>query len=515
MRRARLAATLVLAAVALFAAPPASSAAPEGPDDPYEKVLDAHREKLKTDSVVRAVDAVKLLDPENPRSMPEYLGILARWHWRVRGAAIEALASIRADALRAEMRLHLVSHDDPWIREGAAFAMTIRPVAGDGEALVAAMDDKDAAVRRTAARGLGEIVSRAGVERLVRAVEEEKDLRVLVWVRASLRSIVGEDLGFDARPWRAWWRRNADKPEFKAHDEEVRRSDFKGVPLERITVDLTPGSDEERVARTKRPDLFVLAPFGWSHAWFRPYLDEAARYLRITYVTLPSVREITGASGFGAAVPTYPVERLAHALDALRAEQGKEQVLLLASGATGWVAETYALAYPKRAAGLVIVDSWLDMQAYSESLGRLMKDGSPYERWAAQTLTSAGRRDEAEARELRSVFLTSALRDRRDSEAFRLWRDAAREHGFVTVPPIRFDRHRKVSIPTVFYFPDPEVQPGSGGTTADLRRIRDSFKDPPPVTAVIREGRGFTLQEDPAEFLRVLRGFLDFAGITR
>jgi pimeloyl-ACP methyl ester carboxylesterase len=510
----RIAAACALLLLALSAVP--SSAAPEEKDaDPYDKILAEHRKKLKTDVVVRAIGAVKLLDPDNPRSMPEYMGILARWHWRVRGAAIEALAAVKDPALRAEMRLHLVAHEDPWIREGMAYAMTVTPVAGDGEALVAAMDDKDWRVRRTSARGLGEIISREGVARLLKALDEEQDLRVRVWARASLKSIVGEDLGFDTRAWRTWWERNKDRPEFKPHPEEVRRADFKGVPLESITIDVPLGSEEEKLARSKRPELFVLAPFGWSHGWFRPYLDEAGRFLRITYVTLPTVPEVTGVAGYGAAIPVYPVDRLARAIDLLREEQKKEQVLLLATGPVGWIAESYALRYPKRTAGLVIMDSWLDAQAYVEAIGRLAQDGDVYERWASQTLTSQGNRDKAEEEELRSVFLTSALTDKRDSEAFRLWRTAARYHGFATVPPFQFDRHLKVFTPTCFMFPDPDVQPGSGGTEEDLRRIRQSFKDPTPVTAVMRDSRGFFLQEDPQEFLRVLRGFLDFTGVLR
>lgn len=509
---------LVLAALIGLAASgtdPARAGPEERAADPYEQILGEHRRRLRTDSVLRAVEAVKLLDPENPRSMPEYLGILQKYHWRVRGQAMEAMASITGEALRAEMRLHLVAHEHAFVREGAAFAMTIRPVPGDGEALVAAMDDREAIVRRTAARGLGEIVSRAGTERLVRAFGEEKQVLVHVWVHASLRSIAGEDLGFDPRAWKTWWGRVKDRPEFKAHGEEVRRTDFQGVPLERITIDAPPVDENDRLARSKRPDLFVLAPFGWSHDWFRPYLDEAARYLRITYVTLPTVREVTGASGYGPSVPTYPVEKLAKALDALRVQTGKERVLLLATGPVGWIAEVYARRFPKATAGMVIVDSWLDSQAYAEALGRLAKDGGPYERWAAETLMGAGNRDETEARELRSAFLTASLRDQRDSEAYRLWRTAARDHGFATVPGLQFDRHVKVRTPTLFLFPDPDVQPGSGGTPADLRRIRDSFKEPPPVTAILRDGRGFTLQEDPQEFLRVLSGFLDFSGVLR
>ncbi|MCG3133576.1 MAG: hypothetical protein HMLKMBBP_00769 [Planctomycetes bacterium] len=510
---ARAAAAAVCAAMLLAGAVPPRPARAES--DPYERILEEYRRKLKTDDPDRAVSGVKLLDPENPRSMPEYLDLLARWHWRVRGAAIEALASVKAPALRAEMRLHLVTHAEAWVREGMAFAMTLGPVPGDGEALAAAMDDADWRVRRTSARGLGEIVSRDGVERLVRALAVEKDLRVIAWVRSSLRGIVREDFGRDPAPWREWFEKNRDRPEWRKQGEEIVRGQFAGIPLERVTTDRPSRSEEERKAREARPELLVLSPFGWSHGWFRPYLDEASEFVRITYVTLPTVQEVTGSSGYGQSIPVYPVTKLAKALDEVRKAGKRDKVLLLAPGAVGWAAERYALDFPDRIAGLVIVDGWLDAQSYAAALTRLSREGSVSERRAAGTLLASGRRDREEAHDLRSAFLTSSLTDTRDSEAFRLWRDAARDHGFAVVPPLVFDRQTRIETPTLFTFPDPALQPFSGGAPEEFRRIRESFRNPPPVLAVMRDTRGLAHVEDPAEFLRVLRGFFDFAGILK
>jgi pimeloyl-ACP methyl ester carboxylesterase len=504
---------VAFAVTALVVAAAGTALSGDAPDDPYERILADFRKKVETADVDKAVAAVQLLDPSNERSMPELVRVLKARHWRVRGAGMEALAKVPAGPLRSEMRLHLVTDTDLWVREGMAYAMAIGPVPGDGEALIGAMDDKEWRVRRTAARALGEIVSKEGAARLVKAVEEETDLRVMVWVRASLRGIAGTDYGKDARRWREWYERHKNRPEWKKQGAEVKRTDFGGVPLETVTLDGPPLSDEERKRRENRPELFVLAPFGWTHDWFRPYLDEAGEFIRITYVTLPTVRELTGASGYGPSVPTYPVDRLATALDALREKQKKERIIVMADGPTAWIAEKYALRYAKRTAGLVLVDGWLDSAAYSQALGRLAQSGSAGERWAVQQLTGAGRNDEEEGRLLRRVFLTSALQEPRDSEAFRLWREASREAGFAVVPDLAFDRHTRIEIPTCFYFPDPEVQPFSGGTPDDLARIRQSFKKPTPVMAVMRETRGFAHVEEPAEFLRVLRGFLASAGI--
>jgi len=482
--------------------------------DPYDKVLADFRKKVETADADRAVDAVRLLDPANARSMPELIRVLKARHWRVRGEGFESLAKVPAGPLRSEMRLHLVTDDDVWVREGMAFAMATGPVPGDAEALAGAMDDKDWRVRRTVARALGEIVSRDGAARLVKAIEEETDLRVLVWVRASLRGIAGADMGRDARRWREWFERHKDRPEWKKQGDEVKRSQFGGVPLDTVTVDSPPVTDADRKRREARPDLFVLAPMGWTHDWYRPYLDEASQFLRITYVTLPTIQQLTGATGYGPSTPTYPVEKLAAALDALREQQGKDKVIVMAEGASAWIAEKYGLKYGKHVAGLVLVDGWLDSLAYAQALGRLAADGNATERWAVGQLTGEGRNDVDEARILRRVFLSSSLQEPRDSEAYRVWRDASHESGFCVVPDLLFDRHVRIEIPTCFYFPDPDVQPLSGGTVDDLARIRQSFKKPPPITAVMRESRGFAHVEEPEKFLRVLEGFLRTAGIV-
>jgi pimeloyl-ACP methyl ester carboxylesterase len=509
---------LTILATATVSGGPLAAAEGDPPEDAYAKVLAAYHKAMKRPSVESALRAVATLDPNESRSLPELLSVLQKGHWMVRGAAMELLARIEPGPLRDELRLNLVAHDDPWVREGTAYAMSIKPRPGDGDALIGAFDDDSWRVRRTTARALGEIVSRSGVKRLIEALEKETDLRVLVWVRASLRAIVGKDLGRDLRRWKEWWERNKDRPEWKRQGEEVVRKDFDGIPLETITIGgPPPGKAGDPPRKDTRPDLFVLAPFGFTHDWYRPYLDEAAQFVRITYITLPSVSEVTGQTGYGASIPVYPVRRLAKSLDSLRAALGKEQIVLLASGPVGWIAESYALRYPKRVAGLALLNTWIDSQSYAESLMRLSAGGRPTEKWAARVLMNEipPDRDRREGQRLRRIFLTHKLSDRRDSEAYRLWRDASREHGFVKVPPLKFTKKVRITAPTLFTFPDQQLSLYSGGRSGDLRRIRASFKDPPPVIAEMRDSRGLSHLEDPAEFLRVLEGFLRYARILR
>ena len=49
--------------------------------DAYERVLADFRKGLRKGTVESAAAAVELLDPNNPRSLPELLPVLAKGHW--------------------------------------------------------------------------------------------------------------------------------------------------------------------------------------------------------------------------------------------------------------------------------------------------------------------------------------------------------------------------------------------------------------------------------------------------
>ena len=70
-------------------------------EDSYQIVTAPEKfDAVKKALVDRAVDAVKLLDPANERSMPELIRVLKAKHWRVRGEAFEALAKVPTGPLR-------------------------------------------------------------------------------------------------------------------------------------------------------------------------------------------------------------------------------------------------------------------------------------------------------------------------------------------------------------------------------------------------------------------------------
>ncbi len=451
--------------------------------------------------------AFRHLVPDDPASLPGiYDGFRFR-HWLVRGGAAEAAARVPEGPLRAQVRLDLLAHEEDAVREGLAYALALSPLPGDGMALAGALEDRDPLVRRDAARGLRRLPSRGALRALVRALAPETDARPRVWILDTLRALTRCDEGPEPVAWQTWWDVHRDDPELQPpEDLPPEKGEFAGVVLETVTVPARrPGPGR------KRPWLFVLAPFGWTHDLFRPHLDLLAETFTVSYIRLPPVRDLTGSSGYGDSIPVYPTDRLARAFEALRKQRGVEQVILLAEGPAAWIAETYALAYPARTAGLVLLNAWVDSASYAEALKRMAAAGSDDERAAARSLLGLdpSRRDEREERWMARTHLTHRLMDRADLLGHLLWTRTRDPQGFCSVPPVVLTRHTKVDVPALFVFPG--GSPLSGHPEAP--RIRESF--PKALVATLEDTRGLCFVDYHDELHRVIRGWVGRYGLDR
>jgi pimeloyl-ACP methyl ester carboxylesterase len=480
-----------------------------GEDDNYDRILERYHRLMKRDDLDRKAEAIRLLDPNHPRSLPELREVLKVPHWFVRGHAAVALSKVTDEALRAELRLDLLTHEEWRVREGMAFAFALEPVKGDAEALSDALSDDDWEVRRGAAIALAEIVSKESLKALIGALRKEKDPRVSVRIADTLRRVTGRDLGRDGDAWLAWWEKHKDEI-LKGTEEELKRRDFGGVKLETVTV-----ATKRTLPGEKAPlEIFVLAPLGWSHDVFRPWLDELSRFGRVTYVKLPRIDDLTGSSGYGESAPTYPVSKLVKALEELRKElygkrKGKNQVVIFAEGAAGWIAERYAISYRKRTAGLVILNGWIDAESYVKAIARMARSPRGSERWAALTLMNQTKdpHDRATYRRISRVLLTTRLADRADLSAWLLWSRAQDPQGFVTVPQIKLGDRFRLEIPTVFFFGANDRRSGF----LDAERIRTHF--PKNVIAVMGKSRGFPFADEYEKFYDVLDRFFEYYGL--
>lgn len=495
----RIAAALVLA---ILAGVP-RAAAQDGPAKADEEFK---RRWAKPDPEDKA-SAFRRLDPARPEALPFLFDGFRFPHWLVRGAAAEAASAIPEGALRAQLRLDLLTHEEGPVRGGLAYALALAPLPGDGEALAGALSDRSAWVRRDAARGLRTLPSKGAIRALVAALGRETDARVRPWILDTLRRMTGADEGPDAAPWAAWWEKRKDDPDVQPPaDAPPERREFAGVKLEVVTVPARRTADGR-----KAPALFVLAPFGWTHDYFRPCLDPLRETFDVSYIRLPSVRELTGLSGFGDTIPTYPVDRLARAFEALRKDRGVERVVLLGEGPAAWIAETYARDYAPRTAGLLLLNGWLDAASYAAALQRMAGAGNADEAAVARSLLGLepGARDEREDRWMARVSLTHRLMDRSDLLGHLLWTRAQDPQGFASVPPLRLDRRTRIEVPTLFVFP--ASSPMSGHFEG--QRVRDAF--PKGLVAALEDTKGLSWVDRHDELFRVVKGFVERYGLDR
>jgi len=487
----------------LLLTPVSAASAAEG--DGYDKILERYERLMESASLDRRVTAFRLLDPGNDRSLPVLKEALKAGHWFVRGHAAEVLKRVTDEALRAELRLDLLTHEEDLVREGIALAFALSPEKGDAEALSEALGDPWWRVRRMAAIALADIVSRESLASLVDRIRKEEDPRVAVHLADTLKKITGRDLGRDGERWRKWWEKNRDREEFEGLEEEKKRRELGGIPLETVTVPTrkTPGGPEEE---RDRLDIFVLPPFGFRHDIYRPYLDELARFGRVTYVKLPRVSELTGSSGYGPAVPAYPVGGLVKALEELREELGKRRVVVIGEGATGWIAERYAIRYRSRTAALVVLNGYIDAASYAGALLRLSRSPTPAERWAANTLMNRNEQphDEPTYHRITRILLTADLMDPTDARGWLVWRNARDPQGFAVVQDFRFPERAEFEVPTAFFFGGQSRASG----LPDAERIRKHF--PKNVIAPMHKSRGFCFVSEYEEFYRVLEGFFEY-----
>jgi len=489
--------SLTLILVLLAAAPGLA-----GDDADYDKVLEKYRRAMKRPGLERKAAAIRLLDPNRAPSLQELQRVLMSSHWFLRGRAAEALSRVTDESLRAELRLELLTGEEWMVREGIATAFALRAEKGDAEALSDALSDEMWEVRRAAAIALKEIISKESLLALIDTLRREKDARVSVHLADTLRMVTGRDHGRDGDKWLAWWEKHKDEL-FKGVDEEVKARNLGGIKLETVTVATrrrTPKEEKDAL------DIFVLAPLGWSHRIYRPWLNELTRFGRVTYVKLPRIQDLTGASGYGATAPVYPVAKLVKALEELREELGKRRVVIFAEGATGWIAERYAVRHAKRTAGLIILNGYLDKASYAMALARLARSPVKDERWAALTLMgqTPDRHDEPTHRRIALTMLTARLPAASDILGHLLWERARDAQGFVTVPEIKFHDRARIDIPTLFLFGGKSRLSGYG----DAARIRKHF--PKNVIAVMLESRGFPYVTEYEKFFDVLGRFFQY-----
>lgn len=152
--------------------------APWGGEDVYVRL---YREQIKdTDPLVRAVAARALGMHGSPDDVPAIVAQLESQERYLRWEAARALQRLHNPVAVEPLcaRLSAKKETEPVVREAAATALGQYAERKVFEALVAALDDRDLAVSRSA--------------------------------RASLETLTGRELGDEVRPWVAWSKQESD-----------------------------------------------------------------------------------------------------------------------------------------------------------------------------------------------------------------------------------------------------------------------------------------------------------------
>ncbi|MCK6460405.1 MAG: alpha/beta hydrolase [Planctomycetes bacterium] len=429
--------------------------------------------------------------------------------WEARWEAVEGLCRLAGTEEVFRARAALLRDERPRAREAIAWACLLEPDLGNATVLGLALRDGTPSVRRAAARALVRHPDRRAVGALVEALGKEKDRRTMLQIVETLRALTPAPCLLDADAWSEWWKKNEGDPRFAPADEEAKQGEYEGVKLETRTVAAVPAKG--KASPPEPPHILVLPAFGFTTAAFGPYLLPLRERAAITWVRLPGVQELTGRSGYGDDLPEYPVDRLVRALDAFRASLGIERFVVLANGASGWIALRYAVLHPDRCSGLVLIDTALDKRAYAEALRRGAAAGDADERFVARTLLreTGARFDEGLLARLHAIGLAQGYLDPADLEIAWLFHRARDPQGFATVPEISWSRHRKLDVPALFL--SSASSPFSGHV--DAERIQGIF--PRSMVAPVRETRAMPFVEENAKFHEIVAAFLARFGLAQ
>lgn len=130
----------------------------------------------------------------------------------VRGVAVRALGAHGSPEHAARIAGMLGKDADPGVRLecGRALQRLHNPAAVDP--LLAAIDrqqEPEATVRAAAARALGQYAQARVVEKLIASLADES-LAVNAATASSLRTLTGQDFGYDRTAWQAWYKGTKD-----------------------------------------------------------------------------------------------------------------------------------------------------------------------------------------------------------------------------------------------------------------------------------------------------------------
>jgi hypothetical protein len=263
------------------------------------------------------------LDPNDDRDRQALLRVAREQDWIQRLAAARALSTRLEPGTVAALE-QVLAGPEPLEAEVVATAFGLSRETDRVAAVASALSQaKDFRVRRAAALALGELATREAVDALVAALDREaKDVRVLGPVLDALEAATGDHGVRAPDDWRRFWReRGAAWTQTAAPDPEPREewTTPQGTTLAYRIRGGGEGSSAVDGAKKPRRPLIAIADFGWDADFLERALRPIALEHPVLTIGMPPIRNFVPAVRAlpGQAVPDYPVDRLALAIDQL------------------------------------------------------------------------------------------------------------------------------------------------------------------------------------------------------
>ena len=379
------------------------------------------------------------LDPSQDDQLDLLLKfVLKTQEWYYREAAIEALSTAYDPGLIG--KLEKLKDKDPMIAEGVAMAFGRSKNTERVPHLLELLQSKKWVVRRAAAVALRMVPDKRSIGALIKAWEEEKEEKFIVWVHylETLESLTRQKNMPTAADWRDWWAVNEDSFEFSDGSEEELGDDEKSGDL--LTTRVRGTNLTTRLRGSGLP-LLVLPDYGYEQDYLETYLRNLEDTNQIIYMRLPGVNDFVDPpleNAPGLPNPYYPLERIVDAFEELHQTLEKDgkiegKFAILAHGISNWIAMTFAARHPRSVRRMILVAANSGQKAAGEGIDRLVRQGQEtgdveQEHYGLSRQYDSQKggykyeaQGDAESEALRRKSLTVRFADRRDLEVGRLY----------------------------------------------------------------------------------------------
>ncbi len=496
------------------------------------------------DSDVRR-DAVAGVDPDDKDGVKAILNILKlkelrQIDWYIRTAAIEVLCRANDEKAVAELGKGLEAKD-PAQREGAALACGKVGDPAHLPGLLKLLEDKEASVRRAAARGLAGYSELEVVDALLARWAKDKapaQYRDQLAYHGTLVHFTEEKgLGRDVAAWQAFWdkakaegwkfpaKMSPDEKAALAEAKKKKAEEAEAAEKKEITTEVRGVEYKFTEVGYGSIPLIVIPDDSWKPDYFEPYLSILGDACKIYYVELPSINKFDRTKlKKNIEMVYYPVDELCDAFEELRKKAKHEKFAVLAHGFSTLIAQRYLSKYAENVSHVILIGAMPGDDAYGNMLDKLRSKATSQKDKELERLVDSlfitdtktrktlytpktDKEYEALARKYFSIMFANP----QDPEIAEIWARSAKAASLTLkakkdeeclMPPFDTARERKPNVPMLVIMGERSIWT----SVTDGERVQKNY--PVSQLVVLKESAMMPWFEEPGRFSDEVKKFL-------